>query len=140
MADDMYEIRNILREEGALKGVGRGLVSRCYEKIKDIETAWVYYPCMQVSDIFHMNIDVACAGMDQRKAHMLARDVSDKLNHNKPVCIHTPLLRGLQNFEDNRKEYDENTHINREISSKMSKSMPDRVFSYMISLMRLEQR
>lgn len=89
----------------------------------DIETAWVYYPCMQAADIFHMHLDVACAGMDQRKAHMLARDVAEKLGWKKPACVHTHLLMGLQGPETVEKKFDENADLNIQISSKMSKSI-----------------
>lgn len=56
----------------------------------------LFYPTMQVSDIFYLDIDVAYGGMDQRHAHMLARDVSKKIGKKSPVAIHTPLLTGLQ--------------------------------------------
>ena len=90
----------------------------------NIETAWMYYPCMQATDIFHMRLDVACAGMDQRKAHMLARDVAEKLGWKKPACVHTHLLMGLQGPEILEKKFDENADLNIQISSKMSKSIP----------------
>ena len=90
----------------------------------DIETAWVLYPAMQAADIFEMDIDVACSGIDQRKAHMLARDAAEKLRWSKPSCIHTPLLIGLQGPATTNKEFDENADLNVEISSKMSKSIP----------------
>jgi len=92
--------------------------------LTDMETAWVYYPCMQSADIFHMNLDVACAGMDQRKAHMLARDAAEKLGWKKPACVHTHLVMGLQGPERAEAQFDENTDINLQISSKMSKSIP----------------
>ena len=92
--------------------------------LKDVETAWVYYPCMQAADIFQMELDVACAGIDQRKAHMLARDAAEKLNWRKPVCVHTPLLMGLQGPEISERRFDEDAKINLQISSKMSKSVP----------------
>jgi tyrosyl-tRNA synthetase len=92
--------------------------------LTDVETAWVYYPCMQSADIFYMNLDVACAGIDQRKAHMLARDAAEKLGWKKPACIHTHLLMGLQGPERVEGQFDENADINLQISSKMSKSMP----------------
>jgi tyrosyl-tRNA synthetase len=56
----------------------------------------LFYPAMQVSDIFYLKLDVAYGGMDQRHAHMLARDVAKKLGVKPPVAIHTPLLTGLQ--------------------------------------------
>ncbi len=90
----------------------------------DVETAWIYYPCMQSADIFHMRLDVACAGIDQRKAHMLARDVAEKLGWKKPSCVHTHLLMGLQGPETVERKFDENADLNVQISSKMSKSIP----------------
>lgn len=78
----------------------------------------LFYPAMQVSDIFYLNLDVAYGGMDQRHAHMLARDVAKKLNRPSPVAIHTPLLTGLQ----------AGTRMD-PIESKMSKSKPDTMIS-----------
>jgi tyrosyl-tRNA synthetase len=92
--------------------------------LSDMETAWVYYPCMQAADILYMNLDVACAGMDQRKAHMLARDVAGRFNQSKPVCVHTPILVGLQGLEKSGKSFDENAETSLQISSKMAKSQP----------------
>ena len=94
--------------------------------LSDMETSWVYYPCMQAADIFQMKLDVACGGIDQRKAHMLARDAAEKLHWKKPACVHGPLLMGLQGPAKAEKDFDENKAINVEISSKMSKSMPER--------------
>jgi tyrosyl-tRNA synthetase len=92
--------------------------------VTNIETAWIYYPCMQAADIFYMDLDAACAGIDQRKAHMLARDVAEKLHWKKPACVHTHLLMGLQGLETVEKGFDENANLNIQISSKMSKSIP----------------
>ncbi len=92
--------------------------------LSDMETAWVFYPCMQAADIFHMKLDVVCAGIDQRKAHMLARDTAEKLNWKKPICVHTPLIMGLQGPVWEERRYDEDRALNLAISSKMSKSKP----------------
>jgi tyrosyl-tRNA synthetase len=93
----------------------------------DIETATLFYPCMQVADIYHLDVDVACAGIDQRKAHMLAREVSTKMNKKKPVSIHTHLLMGLEKPSIGGKEkYDENERLNLQIAVKMSKSKPSK--------------
>ncbi len=92
--------------------------------ISEIENAWLFYPCMQAADIFHMQLDLACAGMDQRKAHMLARDVAEKLHWQKPPCIHGPLQMGLQGPAKSEKQLDEDAALNLQIASKMSKSQP----------------
>jgi len=78
----------------------------------------LFYPAMQVSDIFYLNLDVAYGGMDQRHAHMLARDVAKKIGKKSPVAIHTPLLTGLQ--AGSRMD---------PVDSKMSKSKPDSMIS-----------
>ena len=92
--------------------------------LSDVETAWLLYPCMQAADIYHMQLDMACAGMDQRKAHMLARDVAAKLDRKKPLCIHIPLLMGLQGPAKSDRQLDEDAALNLRIVSKMSKSIP----------------
>ncbi len=88
----------------------------------DVETAWALYPAMQTSDIFHMDLDCVCAGMDQRKVHMLAREAAPKLGFKVPVCLHNPLLPGLQVTELNG-SFDEDEGINQSIRHKMSKSV-----------------
>lgn len=93
--------------------------------LTDMETAWVFYPCMQAADIFHQKLHVACASIDQRKAHMLARDTAEKLGWKKPVCVHTPLLVSLQGLQKTDKQFDENAEMNVRIGSKMSKSVPE---------------
>ena len=62
----------------------------------ELDSSKIIYPFMQVADIFDMRIEVALGGMDQRHAHMLARDVADKLGYEKPVAIHTVILAGLK--------------------------------------------
>ena len=90
----------------------------------DVEAAALIYPCMQAADIFHMDLDVACAGMDQRKAHMLARDVAEKISRKKPICVHTPLLAGLQEpTTAGTERFDEDSEMDLKIRSKMSKSI-----------------
>jgi tyrosyl-tRNA synthetase len=113
---------SLLRMRRALTIMGREMDSSV------VETAWIFYPCMQAADIFHMHLDLAAGGMDQRKAHMLARDAAEKLGGKKPVCVHTPLLLGLQNpelTESTGKSPDQDATLRSRIGSKMSKSRPE---------------
>ncbi|MDC0655637.1 tyrosine--tRNA ligase [Candidatus Poseidoniaceae archaeon] len=66
------------------------------EASSDHDLSKFFYPAMQASDIFEMNIDVALGGMDQRKAHMFMRDVATRWNWKKPTCLHTPILSSLK--------------------------------------------
>ncbi len=61
----------------------------------EMDASKVMYPPMQAADIFELGVDIALAGMDQRRAHMLARDAAEKLGWNKPIALHTPLLVSL---------------------------------------------
>jgi len=53
------------------------------------------YPLMQMADIAMLGVDAAVGGIDQRKIHMLAREHLINFGYKPPVCIHTPILNGL---------------------------------------------
>ncbi len=70
-----------------------------------IDFSMLIYPPMQVADIFSLGMHIAHAGMDQRKVHVVARQVAKKIKTNPlivagkqvaPVMLHTPLLPGLK--------------------------------------------
>jgi len=107
---------SLRRIQRALPIMGRSLDAG------DMEAAWTLYPAMQASDIYQMDLDCACAGMDQRKVHMLARELAPRLGYKTPVCLHSPLLPGLQG-EMAEGAFDEDASIDRSIRSKMSKSI-----------------
>ncbi|MDY6776866.1 MAG: tyrosine--tRNA ligase [Candidatus Nanohaloarchaea archaeon] len=56
----------------------------------------IIYPLMQALDIEHLDLDLAVAGIDQRKIHMLARDKLPKIGYDKPTCLHWPMLASLE--------------------------------------------
>ena len=103
---------SVARVKRAMDIMGRS----AEEAEKDLSK--LFYPAMQVSDIFYLDLDVAYGGMDQRRAHMLAREVSKKLDRKTPVAMHTPLLTGLQ--AGGRMD---------PVEAKMSKSKPDAMLS-----------
>lgn len=53
------------------------------------------YPIMQMVDIATLGVDAAVGGIDQRKIHMLAREHLPSIGYPAPVCIHTPIINGL---------------------------------------------
>ena len=84
------------------------------EASSDNDLSKFYYPAMQAADIGHMNIDLAIGGMDQRKAHMYMRDVSQRWGWRKATCLHTPIISGLNATGGRMETFDH----------KMSKSDP----------------
>jgi tyrosyl-tRNA synthetase len=83
-----------LARETTLKRARRSMdeISR---SVQNPIVSQMIYPLMQAMDIITLGIDVAVGGTDQRKIHMLARDVLPKLGFSSPICIHTPILIGL---------------------------------------------
>ncbi len=75
------------------------------EEGEGVEFAMLLYPAMQVADIFAQNLNLVHAGLDQRKAQVIARDVALQLKYSpllnkkkekvKPVAVHGHLLLGL---------------------------------------------
>ncbi|MEX2055049.1 MAG: tyrosine--tRNA ligase [Candidatus Andersenbacteria bacterium] len=72
---------------------------------KDVDAAKLMYPAMQVADIFFLKVDIAHAGMDQRKAHVVMRDVADKIQPGKPkpIALHHPLIDSLKGSGEEHK-------------------------------------
>jgi len=70
-----------------------------------VDFAKLIYPPMQVADIFIQGINLPHAGLDQRKAQVVAREVAEKLKMSplrnkkgeiiKPVAVHHHLILGL---------------------------------------------
>jgi tyrosyl-tRNA synthetase len=100
---------------------------------ESVDFAKLLYPPMQVTDVFMMHINFAQGGMDQRKAHVIVRDVADKIktaplldgkgNVIKPIAIHHHLLLGLSKPS----EWPASPERLRELRTqmKMSKSKPN---------------
>lgn len=82
-------------------------------------SAQILYPLMQASDMYHLRVDVAQLGMDQRKVNMLARELFPKLGYKAPIALHHHMLLGLQ-FKESYLE-----GVDRKIALKMSKSKPE---------------
>jgi tyrosyl-tRNA synthetase len=87
-----------------------------------LDIASYLYPCMQAVDIHYLDADIAHAGIDQRKVHMLAREVYPALGWKPPVALHHHILLGLQKPE--AAGLDEDAKLDTMISAKMSKSKP----------------
>ena len=86
------------------------------EDDKKIDVAKLLYPAMQAVDIHSLDVDIAHAGMDQRKIHMLVREVFPKMKWKVPVAVHHKLLPGLSKPTDTSDS---------QVLSKMSKSDPN---------------
>ncbi len=99
----------------------------------NVDFAKLIYPPMQVADIFIQGVNLAHAGLDQRKAQVIAIDVAPKLSffpllnkkgeQIKPVAVHHKLILGL----GKPPEWPVKKENLQELwsSLKMSKSKPD---------------
>lgn len=82
-----------------------------------LDLAQMLYAPMQAVDIHTMDLDIVHSGMDQRKIHMLVREIFPKMKWKVPVAIHHRLLPGLAEPELGLGE-------DEMIAGKMSKSKP----------------
>lgn len=109
-----------------------------------IDFAKLIYPVMQVADIFTLGVNLPHGGIDQRKAHVIAREVAHKLKRRlrislrgeevevKPVAVHHKLLPGLKLSADLHRKLveaeergDKQTVRELLLDAKMSKSVPE---------------
>ncbi|GBC69644.1 Tryptophan--tRNA ligase 2 [archaeon HR01] len=88
------------------------------------EAAQIIYPSMQVADIFTLGAQICQLGLDQRRANILARELAPKLGYWRPVAVHHHMLMGLEGYKG-PKGMEDNDRLDIQISSKMSKSLPE---------------
>ena len=81
-----------------------------------IDLAKLLYPPMQAVDIHSLDLDIVHSGMDQRKIHMLVREIFPKMKWKVPVAVHHKLLPGLSKPAD---------ISDSQVLGKMSKSDPN---------------
>jgi tyrosyl-tRNA synthetase len=87
---------------------------------ESISAAQLFYPIMQATDIFQMDVDICQLGIDQRRANILAREASERYKWKKPAAVHHPLILGLQGIPAGKEVHDKESLI----EYKMSKSNP----------------
>lgn len=79
------------------------------------------YPMMQVADILALDVDIPHAGIDQRKVHVLAKELFKDMKLRTIAPVHHHLLQSLlepPKFEKDATKEDE------VVATKMSKSKP----------------
>jgi tyrosyl-tRNA synthetase len=85
-----------------------------------LDLSQYFYPPMQAVDIKEIGADIPHGGLDQRKAHVLAREIYPKMGWQKPVAVHHHVLMGIA--EPIKLETKDK--LEQVIASKMSKSKP----------------
>jgi tyrosyl-tRNA synthetase len=104
--DRYWETLIEVSKDTTLNRVKRSVSILGREEDDEIAFAKLIYPPMQVADIFMMGVYFAQGGMDQRKAHVIARDVALHMTVSplrdangktiKPIALHNHLILGLQ--------------------------------------------
>jgi tyrosyl-tRNA synthetase len=75
---------------------------------------------MQALDVKEIGADIPHGGLDQRKAHVLAREIFPKMGWKKPVALHHHVLMGIAEPV----KLETRDKLEQVIASKMSKSKP----------------
>jgi tyrosyl-tRNA synthetase len=140
LGSELYEKKGIEYLETILKismntslsRIKRSLTIMGRKEGEVVDFAQLLYPPMQVADIFALGVNLAHGGMDQRKAHVIALEVGEKVAGYKPVAIHHHLLIGMHISESIREKIlkakkEGNRELLEEgiIDIKMSKSKPE---------------
>ena len=104
--DEYWETLIELSKKTSLGRMKRSITIMGRKEGEDVDFAKLIYPPMQVADIFIQGINLPHAGLDQRKAQVIAREAATKINIKplldnkgnklKPVAIHHHLILGLQ--------------------------------------------
>lgn len=85
-----------------------------------LDLSQYFYPPMQATDVHEIGADIPHGGIDQRKAHILAREIFPKMGWKKPVAVHHHVLMGIAEPVKLRTK----DKLEQVVASKMSKSKP----------------
>ncbi len=114
-----------------LARVRKGITIMGRKEGESVSFAQLLYVPMQVADIYALEVNLPHGGMDQRKAHVLALEVSKEFGY-KPIAVHHHLLMGLavdeqiaQKLKEAKKTNDKDLLTDTIADMKMSKSKPE---------------
>ncbi|MCS7134261.1 MAG: tyrosine--tRNA ligase [Candidatus Pacearchaeota archaeon] len=81
--------------------ITRGLraMQEIARNIENATISQVFYPLMQIVDIKYIGADIALGGLEQRKVHMLGKEMQKFLGH-KFIAFHVPLISSLKKPEE----------------------------------------
>lgn len=120
--DDYWKNFMIFSKHMTLSRTLRALTIMGRSEKEKLDFSQLMYPSMQSADIKALDLDIVHAGMDQRKIHMLVREIFPKLGWKVPVSVHHHLLPGLN--EPTKLASNVGDEDDYRISSKMSKTTP----------------
>jgi tyrosyl-tRNA synthetase len=119
--DDYWKNFMIFSKHMTLSRTLRALTIMGRSEKEKLDFSQLMYPSMQSADIKALDLDIVHAGMDQRKIHMLVREIFPKLKWKVPVSVHHHLLPGLT---EPTKFLNDGSDEDSRLASKMSKTNP----------------
>ncbi|OIO81505.1 tyrosine--tRNA ligase [Candidatus Pacearchaeota archaeon CG1_02_32_132] len=103
--DDYWATMVDVSKNTTLGRMQRSITIMGRQEGESVDFAKLLYPPMQVADIFFQELNIAHSGLDQRKAHVIAREVANKMRISpllnkkkekiKPIALHHHLILGL---------------------------------------------
>ncbi len=90
-----YELSVLKLSQAITLNRARRSMDEVGRQMENPTVSQMVYPIMQIVDIATLGVDAALGGIDQRKIHMLAREHLPVIGYQAPVCIHTPIISGL---------------------------------------------
>src|SRR5438093_3025292 len=120
--DEYWKNFMIFSKHMTLSRTLRALTIMGRSEKEKLDFSQLMYPSMQSADIKALEVDIVHAGMDQRKIHMLVREIFPKLRWKVPTSVHHHLLPGLS--EPSGLGLSTSRSEDVRISSKMSKTKP----------------
>ena len=128
--DDYWKTMMRFSVRTTLARATRTLVIQGRNEKETLHVSQYIYPMMQTTDILALDVDIPHAGMDQRKVHMLAKELFKDMKIKTIAPIHHHLLQSL--LEPPKLAADA-TKEDLVVATKMSKSKPGSAILVMAS-------
>jgi len=93
--DDYWKLVMQIARRTTMARATRTLIIQGRSEKETLHVSQYLYPIMQAADIATLGADIPHAGMDQRRIHMLAREVFEEMKISKIIPLHHHLIPSL---------------------------------------------
>ena len=93
--DDYWKLVVQIARRTTIARATRTLIIQGRSEKDTLQVSQYIYPIMQIADISMLDVDIPHAGMDQRRVHVLAKEIFSELKMKQIVPIHHHLLPSL---------------------------------------------
>lgn len=106
-----FELVNDIAKFATMSRIKRTVTAMGKKEGDSLSVSQFFYPCLQASDVFMLDVDICQLGVDQRKVNMLAIEYANKVKRPSPIVLSHHMLMGLKGIDNKMSKSDPGSAI-----------------------------